>query len=1079
MKKLYYFKLLFFALAIMIGQNAFADTKLLYSTDFQDWTTFANPTSAVSVSKTTSFTNETLTFKFLNVYVNSTSYDATKFNYNIASTGAMIATKMSSATDSSYMVTSPISSITKLFVVIGATGSNRGYKIQKKADGDTDWVDVYTAVANPISGDSTTISIPGSQTNVALRFTNLAYNQNAYLFNLQIYGDYQSSAAQKTLTTSVNIAAAGTVETDPTSSTYDENTQVELTANRNFGYAFQNWVDLSTNTVLSTDNPYTITMDADKNIQAVFKAINTYSLDISVNGGAKSYMVALSPSPEVINDKNMYEEGTAVTLTSSSNPILTFTNWDSGETSGTKTITMDANKSVTASYSATDYIAGWDFYNTGSGSRTADFYEKSENESSTLIIRNADGTTGTWLDKSNSSGGYEGRNAAVNWNTLTNNYYFQLSFDATNYTNISIMSGMLYNYNTYSVQNVQYSLDGVTFTTIGTFNLATAKVWYDQTLALPSDANHASKVYIRWIPDYTSSIVGTTYANDGAALSRVYIFGTAETANDGVAPVLSTSVPAQNGTGASTTGKVVLTFDEKVTIADGTTGTLNGKSLTPTVSSKTITFPYTGLSYNTEYTFTVPANTISDAGGNFISSDISITFTTLARPTVTKKAYDFVVGVDGDFKAAMTAAQAAASSNTRFRIFFPNGEYNIGSATGDDNQKTTITTPNLSLIGQNPDSVILYNQNTSEGIAITATVNFTSAANNEYLQDLTLRNMDFRSGTTSLGRCVVLQDQGTENIYKNVKLQSNQDTYYSGTTIRSYFEDCTLHGTVDFLCGGGDVFFNECLLYLEDRSGNCITAPASSTSWGYVFSNCTIDGYSSNNNSYRLGRSWDGTPRAVYLNTTMNVLPVATGWADPMNVLPSLFAEYNSMTASGSTVDLSTRRTTYVLGTDTVKINPILSDEDAATYTVDNVLSGSDSWTPQLYTDQATAPAITGEGRTISWDNNDYVLCWAIFKDNVFVTSVITNSYTIPSTISSGTYTVKAANEMGGLSEASNAYALETSGISNTTASSELLYQKYYTLDGKILQSIQNYKGVIIVRSYYSDGKTESEKLIQ
>ncbi|MBV5342593.1 pectin esterase, partial [bacterium] len=104
---------------------------------------------------------------------------------------------------------------------------------------------------------------------------------------------------------------------------------------------------------------------------------------------------------------------------------------------------------------------------------------------------------------------------------------------------------------------------------------------------------------------------------------------------------------------------------------------------------------------------------------------------------------------------------------------------------------------------------MLYNKNTLEGISQTATINFTNTANNVYMQDITLRNKDFRNGT-SMGRCVVLQDQGTKNIYKNVNLQSNQDTYYSGSG-RLYFENSALHGTVDYLCGGGDVFFNECL----------------------------------------------------------------------------------------------------------------------------------------------------------------------------------------------------------------------------------------------------------------------------
>lgn len=88
---------------------------------------------------------------------------------------------------------------------------------------------------------------------------------------------------------------------------------------------------------------------------------------------------------------------------------------------------------------------------------------------------------------------------------------------------------------------------------------------------------------------------------------------------------------------------------------------------------------------------------------------------------VTKKKFDFVVGVDGNFKAAVTAATNAASSGNRFYLFFPDGEYNIGTLTGDENQKTTFSTSNVSFIGQSTDKTIIFNKSINEGIGITAT----------------------------------------------------------------------------------------------------------------------------------------------------------------------------------------------------------------------------------------------------------------------------------------------------------------------------------------------------------------------
>ena len=910
----------------------------------------------------------------------------------------------------------------------------------------------------------------------------LGNTKQAGLANIKVTGEVTGelvNVTTYTLSTEVLPTGAGTVTSNPVGTSFDEGTEITLTANRNFGFNFARWENEAGETV-STESVYTFKLNANSTLKAVFTPINTYELNLNTDGGAKTYMISVSPTPTVLEGKNMYENGTNVTLTASNNDILTFTNWENNETNAVRTISMTENKNITATYSAIDFVAAWDFYMTGNGGRAADFASNTENEASALVLRLADGTTSSWLDKSQmAAGGYEGAPASVNWKPLTDKYYYQIMVNATEFTGLSVKSSMLFNYNAYSIQKVEYSLNGTDFTTLGQIEMTSAKVWYPATFTLPAAADHAEKVYIRWIPDYASSLVGTTSNNDGTAIAGVYVLGTKEVPNEDIPPVLLSTVPANNATGASTTGKIVLNFDEKVQVAAGTKATIGSKEISPVVSGKTITFPYTGLDYNTSYTFTLAAGQVSDLSGNTMTTPVSIAFTTISRPTVTKKTFDFVVGVDGDFKAAIAAAQAAQASGNRFYIFFPDGEYNIGENTGDANQMTTISIPRLSLIGQS-SNVLVYNQSIQEAINTTATMYFTSSSSDNYMQDIILRNkMDFRTGTLK-GRGIALWDQGNKNIYKNVKLQSNQDTYYSGNVIRSYFENCDIHGTVDFLCGGGDIFFNECLIYLEERSGNVITAPSTSTDWGYVFNNCTIDGFPVNNNGYRLGRPWSNAPKAVFLNTTMKVLPVSAGWGDPMNVVPAVFAEYNSMTTNGAAIDLSGRRTTYTKDATTVVLNPVLSAEQAASYTIENVLGGTDTWQPKLYTDQAAAPVIAGDERVISWTNSDYVLCWAVFRNNQFVKFVTTNSYTIPEETTSGSiYTVKAANEMGGLSQNSNPYEYVKTGIYTQPENTALIDRKFYSAEGKQIINLTGYSGFIIVRSVYADGSVITDKILK
>ncbi len=380
-----------------------------------------------------------------------------------------------------------------------------------------------------------------------------------------------------------------------------------------------------------------------------------------------------------------------------------------------------------------------------------------------------------------------------------------------------------------------------------------------------------------------------------------------------------------------------------------------------------------------------------------------------------RKKLDFVVGVDGDFKAAMAAAAKGASAANRFILFFPDGEYNIGGLTGDANQKSTFTTSNVSFVGQSEDKTVVYNKSVSEGIGITATLYF-NGANDLYLQDLTIMNRAKYGDVASYnetGRHVAVQEQGNKLIYKNVRLLSTQDTYYTKGK-RTYWEGGQIHGTTDFICGDGDVFFNGVLLWEMKKSA--ISAPSTTTSWGYVFKDCVIDGTVT---EFVLGRSWN-TAKAVFINTTMKKLPSAAGWGDPMNSNPQLFAEYRSRNASGALIDLSQRRKSYTSGS-TVQLNPVLSDADAAKYTVAAVLGGSDNWQPQVLAKQIAAPVVTVNGSKLAWNDDADALCWVVFKNGKYLANVATNGYDAAAAAAGDLLTVRAANAMGGLGAASNA----------------------------------------------------------
>ena len=910
---------------------------------------------------------------------------------------------------------------------------------------------------------------------------------------------------QYTLSAAVSTVGAGTVKVSPAGTVFDAETSITVTATKNFGYKFVNWTDAN-NQVVSTDEAYTFSISANTALKANFEKINTYALNYKVEGGAKDYMISASPVPTIVEGKNMYEEGTEVTLTASSNDILTFTNWNDGETGAERKIKMNADQSFTAAYSAKDFIAGWDFYKSAREGRTADFAAE-DNDVDQLILRDADGNTYGWLDKSNSAGGYEGKNAAVNWTSkktkALGETYWQTKVNATAFTDIKVKSSMLYNYNAYETYNVEYSLNGTDWTKVGAINMPGAKAWTDREFTLPSDANNKAEVYIRWIADKTSSIKGATGDNDGISITNIYITGTAQLVNDGKAPVLVNTVPAEGATNASANGKIVLTFDEKVKLTGNAAATLGTQKIEGAVSGKTITFAYKGLNYATAYTFTLAAGSVADLTDNATDQAIVLNFTTKTKPAVTKALYDFIVPTDGDFKAALDAAAKRTDTSKRFRIFIKQGDYKIpadekSKVTGSDgksyaNPTTYMNTPNVSIIGEGMDNTSLTNTipnsgqsaNVLEGIGKGDVLCLQKGATNTYFQDLKM----YSSMGDAKGRDIVLNDQSNKTICKNVNLWAYQDTYVSNNQNgKFYFEDGILRGRTDYLCGKGDVYYNNVELWICEKGGY-LAVPSQPKKYGYIFKDCTIKDATEAkdlNGNYTLGRPWGkGTPIALYIDTKMEAIPSAAGWDEMSGGYPKRFAEYNSTTSTGSTVDLKDRKKVYdaydskngdnyVNRRNETAGDPILTAEEAATYTIETVMGQDDDWDPTAATEQASAPTnVKLNGTTLAWDNNDYALLWAVCKNGKVVDFTITPSYIVDD--ATATWSVRAANEMGGLSEAT--VVGQGTGIRNiATATAAVIKTAIYAADGTQLSNLQ--KGINIIVKTLADGSKKTSKVI-
>lgn len=411
---------------------------------------------------------------------------------------------------------------------------------------------------------------------------------------------------------------------------------------------------------------------------------------------------------------------------------------------------------------------------------------------------------------------------------------------------------------------------------------------------------------------------------------------------------------------------------------------------------------------------------------------------TADNPVAKNEAGWYVVkaGDADNFLSTLDVANANASSDSRTYIFLPDGTYDLGNTC-----LTTISGDNISIIGQSMKGTIIKNESLVDDIGKSETL--LNTANNTYLQDLTLQNAlpyyEFLASGAAGGRAVCLQDKGSQTICKNVEMLSYQDTYYSNKAGGDfYFETSNIHGTVDFICGEGDAFFNNCTLTVEKRkadgTGECtITAPStfqkSGDTFGYVFSGCTIDNKAA---SFNYGRAWSNEPMCAYINTTIKNDKLTTNrWTlAGMNVVANKFVEYNTMDESGTVTSPPSNKLKFTKDTNVNEMETILTSDEAAAYALDKVFT---NWSPADLAAQKAMGELTLKDGTITWAAVDGAKCYAVFKNDVFQAFTSNTTYSVDDV--TATYAVRAANEMGGLGEA--ATVTGTDGINNIEAASE------------------------------------------
>ena len=896
---------------------------------------------------------------------------------------------------------------------------------------------------------------------VKIYIRNVAVNKQYAFSDVTVTGDVAGEIeAVPTYTMSVRLGMdnAGKVAASPTGSEFDEGTTITVSATENFGYHFKGWTDEQGREV-STMNPYTFDISANTTLIASYDKVETYALNLHLEGGANDNLVQLQPEGHVVDGVHWYETGTDVKLTACNNRILTFTAWEDNSTEMERTVRMDGEKNITANFSCVDYIVGWDlYYDQPAKDRAADYKADSEN-AGMLSLRKADGTTAGWLTRGIGNGLENGKYAARIWKYLSEEWYWEISFSSKGYQNLVISSCIGDDYNTYSVNNVEYSIDGgTTFTKIGEFNPPSRGWDGPKEFALPADANDQERVHIRWMPDRSSEKVGVASDYDGTSIAEIFVLADAGALADEHATLVSSN-PTEGATGVTRNGSIILNFDKKIKAGTGS-ATLNGETLVPIISGKSAIFKYGGLDYNTKYTFVMPENVLTSRSGNTVGKT-EITFTTMERQQPEARLYDAVVAQDGsgDYLTLQVAIDNAPEGRgTPYLIFVKNGRY-----------KEHIDIPALKtflhIIGQDRDKTVIYDDRLCGGdnaYSVDPGATVVVKAADTFFENITLEN-SYGHEKQAGPQALALNTQADRIALNNVALLSYQDTWITSSSQknRHYIKNSLIEGAVDFIYNGGDVYLDGDTLEINRTSGGYIVAPrhTADTKWGYVFMNNIIrpgkdfnTGNTLNVTDVWLGRPWHDSPKTVFINTQTFVPIPAKGWYNTMGGLPELWADYNTVDADGNPLDLSQRESYYYYidrstGNKVEKFNVknFLTDEEAAQYTLKNVMGGEDNWQPNLMCEPCDKPVVKLDGKKLVWEPVPYAICYVVTKNGVVVGFTTETSF--DGYAEGETWQVQAVNEYGGLSAKADVNSSATN-ISESSSPAKSGIDAVYSISG-------------------------------
>lgn len=296
--------------------------------------------------------------------------------------------------------------------------------------------------------------------------------------------------------------------------------------------------------------------------------------------------------------------------------------------------------------------------------------------------------------------------------------------------------------------------------------------------------------------------------------------------------------------------------------------------------------------------------------------------------------YDCVVALDGTgtHVSIQDAVNACRDYSERdYTIFIRNGVYR---------EKLVIPgwKRRITLIGESVGNTVISYDDFAGKIdkAGNKLGTFTSCTCRVSGTDIVFENITIENTAGRVGQAVAVHVDGDRCVFRNCRIIGDQDTLLTaGESSRQFFDACAIEGTTDFIFGPATAVFRKCTIVSKKDSYITAASTVPAREYGLVFFECRLLSDSVGRRVY-LGRPWRPYAATVFVKCEMGAHIRPEGWHNwdkPEAEKTARYAEYRSTGVGG---DPSAR----------VAWSRQLTDAEAASLTIGNILSGYDGWDP-------------------------------------------------------------------------------------------------------------------------------------